>query len=102
VFIGNFDSWRGHNGIAGGPGEDRIPDPMVANPAQEVYLIDYAARLATENLAKTPSEHSSGTQMAYIPDYPAKGVFRVKSHLGCQETHEDSFGAKGKPILLHG
>jgi hypothetical protein len=42
--------------LFGGPGEDRTPDPRVANPAQEVCRIDFAARLATENFAKTPSE----------------------------------------------
>jgi hypothetical protein len=37
-----------------GPGEDRTPDPMVANPAKQVYLIDFAAWLATENTQKLP------------------------------------------------
>jgi len=31
VIIGFCDSGRGHNRTAGGPGEDRTPDPMVAN-----------------------------------------------------------------------
>jgi hypothetical protein len=33
AITGIGDSWLGHRRIAGGPGEDRTPDPMVANPA---------------------------------------------------------------------
>ena len=47
--------------LSGTPGVIRTPDPLLRRPGELGYLVDFAARLATEKHVQTRWERSSGT-----------------------------------------
>jgi len=66
VRSGTSSRWLDEANLVGGPGGVRTLDLMTASQHRLGYLVDFAARLATQEYAKARQEHSSGTDLVLI------------------------------------